>query len=133
MSQIVCSCGNVIYEKRKPLSNKAIYISDKYTNEVADLLGEDILSLIEENSGNIDSSDIGDLIWSRMVFELANDIYECDKCGRLIVQKNNGETNFMVFKPENSFGEKCINSGLSLAERTDRFNRSNKTLVKTIN
>jgi len=132
MSQINCSCGNVIYEKREPFSNKAIYISDTYTNEIADLLGEDIISLIIENNGKIDSSDIGDLIWARMIFELANDIYECDNCGRLIVQKNNGKEKFMVFKPENNSGEKCINSGLSLAERTDRFNRSNKTLVKTI-
>ncbi len=93
MSRIVCRCGEILRDNTDNISYKGHILSDKEFFPLLDIADE----LIESKSPDREALAmefrrcIGGYIRLR-------DVYQCYKCGRLLVEGENGE--FFSFAPE---------------------------------
>lgn len=130
MSKIHCNCGYVIVDQTNTISNKAYFIRDQDLDAVDNYL-EDISNFIQAIQkgkrmewltnyfdSNVyaelpDSAVIADII-SKYTLTYQSEMYLCQQCGRVYIQKN--VTNqFISFLPEeNRWGD--IFKGLSQNE-----------------
>ena len=102
MARLGCKCGHIIFDTTDNLPFKAYFYTDQNMNErwnLTDLVGE-FIKAIKNNKrdewiGNFwgddypkdmsDESYIAD-IWTRFH---ESQMYQCEKCNRLLVQKGN--------------------------------------------
>lgn len=117
MSKITCNCGHIIVDQTDSLQYKASYLRDQDVedyyrrfDEVGNFLealkkGERVAWIHnhfgKEYPTNLDDkSIIHDIIW-----RYESTIYECEQCGRLLVQKWDVNSYFSFFpEDENSKG-----------------------------
>ena len=115
MSKIVCQCNNIIIDQTDDLAYKAFFVRDQNFEKIQQR-NSIIAQFIEAHkSGNKDKwlekyfesdtynnleieSVINDILL-RFDLEYQSTMYQCEKCGRLFVQKGN-ENNFLRFIPE---------------------------------
>jgi hypothetical protein len=101
MAKIGCKCGHVIRDQSDYLPYKADYISDSVSIDLVDQVSKSVLGKISEvGVENTTAGEIGDILWSEIFVEFGRQIFECEKCGRLLVQKSSGENLYLRYKPE---------------------------------
>ena len=118
MSKLRCNCNHVISDTTDNLPYKADLIPDQSFYVAFDRIEEVIDSLIEatkRNERNVwienqfgkqypkdltDTQMICDIFTSR-VTDLGKTIYQCENCGRILIQKGHTDR-FISFAPENS-------------------------------
>jgi hypothetical protein len=124
MSKLGCACGNVIYDQTDDLPYKGKIIRDKHSGaEFEEMVGvvasyvqaaregksQDWLMRRDEEYAKLgldDTSIIYDLI-SLFFLDNSLDIYQCDECGRIHIQKENNR--FISFKPEPTDAQGLLN------------------------
>ena len=114
MGKLKCLCGHLIIDQMDNLEYKGYIVPDVFVDEISENLTNNIDSLQEATKRgerlkwinkhfsppyptNLkDSSMIHDLL---NVVETTQDIFECEKCGRIAIQV--GQTHqFKFFRPE---------------------------------
>jgi hypothetical protein len=116
VSKLGCTCGNVIIDQTDDLPNKGRILKDqdkeKVFGEIASALAAYFAAF---ESGNLDEW-LQQYPWAReknhefvifgMVAEwcrgFAVDIYECEACGRLLVQEKHLSQQFVSYSPDAS-------------------------------
>jgi hypothetical protein len=131
MSKLGCPCGNVIPDQTDYLPYKGHVLSDLHCDDFFEWVVEQTQRyleatregrrgawLIEEGFKQdyidlklSDSEVLHDLIYTRFL-TLKRDMYECDMCGRLHVQAQNGPR-FVAYGPDNG----CFNAVLDAPAR----------------
>jgi hypothetical protein len=124
MSKLGCRCGHVIVDQTDYLPYKGDIVPDQTFFEFLDKIDQAINDLLIATKDNKraewikkhflemypqDLSNIqmlGD-IFSKYYFPLIKHIYQCEKCGRLWVQKDKTEQ-FIPFKPEDEKWESVL-------------------------
>ena len=124
MSKIRCKCGHSIVDQSNNLPYKAYFFRDLDTENYHDYIDE-ISSFIESIKNNtrdewitnyfpgaypLDEPDaivISDIIESKQR-KFISEMYQCENCGRLLIQKGN-ENIFPVFKPEEEDSNNLFN------------------------
>ncbi len=125
MSKLGCQCGHIISDNTDFIPYKATFISDQ-DSMIYDKTIEDICSLMEAYKkgekekwiknrfgDKVDGSLSND--WLIIKIQLINEydyektIYQCEKCGRIKLEKNNSNQ-YVSFRPETE-GWKNILSG----------------------
>ncbi|TKD54273.1 hypothetical protein [Flavobacterium sp. ASW18X] len=127
MGKLRCICGHNIVDQTDNISYKGYILSDTCVDEVSDILTDNIDSLIEANNKNErldwikknfivppypidlkDSAMIHDLLSSKLI-EKTQDIFECEKCGRIAIQV--GLTNkFSFYNPDSDKSKGILDS-----------------------
>lgn len=117
MSKLGCICGHIIVDQTDNISYKAQFIRnqdlDAKDNQVEDI--NNFINAIKSGERNKwlknyfeveiyenlpDSTVIGDII-SKYNLKYENDIFLCEKCGRIKIQKGD-ENKFISFLPEDN-------------------------------
>ncbi|MEO8254576.1 MAG: hypothetical protein ABI554_09340 [Flavobacterium sp.] len=127
MSKIVCNCGNIILDQTDDLIYKASFIRDQNIENISKRnldLAEFIKAIKNNDRIKWLEKYFGDSIYNKLNDEeIINDIllkceasyesiiYNCDKCGRIMVEKDKNN-NFVSFLPEKD-NWKDIFKGLS--------------------
>jgi hypothetical protein len=118
MSKLLCDCGHIIQDHELGLDCKARLISDKdfvgffdwITKEIQEYViaaqAEDVERWLL-NKG-FDKSYVGlhldhgnilhDYLYGKFL-DIKKDVYECEKCGKLHIERQNN--NFLSFSPKN--------------------------------
>lgn len=93
MSRIICKCGEILHDSTDNISYKGHILSDKEFFPLLDLSDE----LIESKSSDREGLAME---FRRCIggYIRLKDVYQCYKCGRLLVEGKNGE--FFCFAPE---------------------------------
>ncbi|WP_395059468.1 hypothetical protein [Flavobacterium sp.] len=117
MSKLSCICGHIIVDQTDNISYKAHFIRnqdiDAIDNQVEDI--NNFVNAIKNGERNKwlkkyfeseiyqnlpDSTVISDII-SKYNLEYQNDMFLCEKCGRIKIQKGD-ENKFISFLPEDN-------------------------------
>ena len=116
MSKLGCKCGHTIVDQEDSLSHKAQLIPDKCFDEFFDRIELAIKELIEATKNgkredwikknfsvppypmDLREEQMIDDIFGNYYFDLSKDVLQCEKCGRIYVEKENNR--FISFLPE---------------------------------
>ena len=117
MGKLVCKCGNVIVAQTDYLPNKGSIIKEQDEEEFFDVICENIGEFLSFKSGGIDRKDwiienLGedypiDLPMVNIIRDYITGIrgeyfkrlYECKKCGALLLQEKDDFTKFRCYQP----------------------------------
>lgn len=115
MSKINCLCGHVIVDQTDNLAYKAIFVRhqdleqiDNWTKDIANFIISVKIGKRKEWLNEYFNSDIYDNISDESVvfdimakntFNYESIIYQCEKCGRVLIQKGN-QNEYLSFYPE---------------------------------
>jgi hypothetical protein len=127
MSKIVCNCGNIIVDQTDDLIYKASFICDQNTENISErnlvlaefikaIKNNDRIKWLEKYFGGsiynmINDEEIINDILLKCEARYQGIIYNCEKCGRIMVEKDKNN-NFISFIPEKD-NWKDIFKGLS--------------------
>lgn len=127
MSKLFCKCGNIIADNADNLSYKADLLPDKLFYHFFDQLDVSVSQFIEECEGgglkqlllrymhsvginNIDKEPIDDILHhtvTKYIFDISKQVYQCERCNRIWIQKSRTEE-FVSFIPEGDSRDNCI-------------------------
>ncbi|WP_027710088.1 hypothetical protein [Zooshikella ganghwensis] len=101
MSKIGCNCGHVIVDQTDYIPYKAGYIPDTVSCDLVEVVSDEIIEKVKEAGiENILNEDIADILWSRIFYQNSKQIYECEKCGSILIEKIEEDNVFHKFKPD---------------------------------
>jgi hypothetical protein len=114
MSKIGCTCGHVIRDQTDNLTYKGQILKDQDKEAVLEGIASDVTAYIEGLlTGNRDEWDHrfpwlrgqnhGAVVWgiiTQYCLKYPIDIYECEQCGRVWVQKAKQSQEFDSFAPD---------------------------------
>ena len=126
MSKIICNCGNIIVDQTDDLIYKASFIRDQNIENISkrNLDLAEFIKAIKSNdrskwlekyfgssiNNKLNDEEIINDILLKCEAQYQSIIYNCAKCGRIMVEKDNN--NFVSFLPEKD-NWKDIFKGLS--------------------
>jgi hypothetical protein len=116
MSKLGCTCGHVICDQSDLLPYKGRVLKDQDREAVLEGIASDVAlyikSLLSEDKGEwiaqfpwLQGKENGAVIWGIMTqycLKYPVDLYECENCGRLWVQKSVNSQEFVSYVPESS-------------------------------
>lgn len=129
MSRVACTCGHIIRDQTDNLPNKATFIKDKDFEQYLDdgqNIVKDAIENIEKGASSQrlheNTCHFNDYVpptWEAIVDNLMRtyyryklDIYECENCGRILIQKANSES-FVSFSSESGKYEAILDKNNS--------------------
>ena len=103
-----CSCGEIIHDNGNEMPNKGYLRSDQDEEKYQDYLEKEASSLAREYRGLSPEDSQRFLKIALEEFALASvnlerQIYECKKCGRLLIPRPNASAEYLFYKPEGAF------------------------------
>ena len=115
MSKLGCTCGHIIRDQSDSLPYKGHVLKDQDQEAVLEGIASDVAlyikSLLGEDKGEwiaqfpwLQGKENGAVIWGIMTqycLKYPVDLYECENCGRLWVQKGVKAQGFVSYVPEN--------------------------------
>lgn len=109
MSKIKCICGNILQDSADGISYKGYILSDKEYFSLYDLADE----MIESNNSNREevAMTFRGNVGGRKSYINFREIYQCPKCGRILVEDITGE--FFSFFPEKECDKKLLDYGVN--------------------
>ena len=124
MSKLTCNCGHVIRDQSDNLPFKGQILKDQDRGDFCENTSQAFVEYVSAiRSGNLDSwlekwpwlrgatdrrvfSTLLDLFWLRYKV----DVYECEACGRLMVQDRTDSQTFVPFTPEHDAKGRILSS-----------------------
>jgi hypothetical protein len=121
MSKLGCTCGATIRDQASNLPNKGHVLRDQDVDALAEFVTEGLSSFVRACCEGkrrewidqhflpgypLDQPDgevIHDYVFSRLL-DRTIDIYQCEACGRILMQYGDDANRFRVFAPEAATG-----------------------------
>ena len=133
MSKLGCKCGHVIRDQTERIPYKACLLASVDYRRFFDKLSREIQVYIEAFESqnleewmerhfnkcyprNLGHGDILHDLLSSQFIERSLDVYQCDACGRIWIQKDQISNEFESFSPDHDGGRDLLRSNSSRSE-----------------